>query len=1063
MIELFVRRSSACLLVAFFLTLPLSAHAQDASTCAIRGAISDQSGARISAAEIALVNTATGVRERATSNSEGGFVFDLLPPGDYSLRVTAPGMTPQLHTGLHLEVGGALRLDVRLSIAGANESVTVSEAPAMVETQSSAVSSVIDERAISDLPLNGRRFTDLALLTPGVTQDPRGLTSASNGDLAFGGVRGFQSSFLVDGADNNNAFFAQARGRYRAPYQFSNEVVQEFRVSSNSYGAELGRAGGAVVNVVTKSGTNHIHGGAFYFLRDSGFNARPHFLDFKPSDRQHQFGFTLGGPVRRNRAFFYAGFDQHIFHLPTVVQFVSGASTVTPQAGGYPIVPPDYEPNDQSLVFAAAKGLNALAGEKRASLIGNTGFFKFDLALDSRNYLSARFNTSRYYGDNNVFFDPASPITSDAISNNGEEDVKTETATVSLTTALTSHVTSHLRLQFSRDLQQSSANSNDVLTRIYGIIDGAGRSTILPRSTNERRLHVADTLSVAHRRHSFKFGGDLLLTKIDNFFPSTFGGEYIFDNIRVNPFTFEPNVFGTKLTPLRAFAHAVPRYYIQNFGQAVSHPDTNEYAGFVQDAIRVTSRFALNLGVRYDLQTFTHAGLITNPLWPDSGKVPFNPSNIGPRAGFALSLGSRRAFVVRGGYGLFYTRIPQIYTSSVAINNGVTNTNVFLDNNKFFDRLLFPSYPAPLGDCAPSATFCAPPASIASRLTSDVSAFSADFVTPRVHQASLSVEREVANRLAIGASYLFVHGENLIRARDVNLPKPTLVSYPVFDPSGSTFLGTYTVDTFSGWQMSRSLTCHFPPCINPLLRPIARLGAINVFESAATSDYHGATLSIRRRMTSGLYFRLAYTFAHAIDNGQDALVTGTPVNVQNSASPNSERGPSVTDQRQRFVFSWIAQPQPFHREHLVLGQIFNAWKMSSVVTLGSGRPFEARIHGDANQDDNTANDRLPGVGRNAFLGPDYATTDVRLSREFPLGDRVRLVALIEGFNVLNRVNARVVTTDNGFLNSAGEFVQFSSTRGIKHFPAQYRRTTNFLHPVSAYAPRQLQGALRLVF
>ena len=483
----------------------------------------------------------------------------------------------------------------------------------------------------------------------------------------------------------------------------------------------------------------------------------------------------------------------------------------------------------------------------------------------------------------------------------------------------------------------------------------------------------------------------------------------------------------------------------------------------VQDAIRVTSRFALNLGLRYDLQTFTHAGLITNPLWSGAGKVPFNPVNIGPRAGFALSLGSRRAFVLRGGYGLFYTRIPQIYTSAVAINNGITNTNVFLDNNKFFDHLLFPTYPAPLGDCVPTATFCAPPASIASRLTSDVSAFSQDFVTPRVHQASLSVEREVANRLAIGVSYLFVHGENLIRARDVNLPKPTLVSYPVFDPTGSTFLGTYTVDTFSGWQMTRSLTCHFPPCINPLLRPIVRLGAINVFESAATSDYHGATLSVRRRMTSGLYFRLAYTFAHAIDNGQDALVTGAPVNVQNSASPNSERGPSVTDQRQRFVFSWIAQPQPFHREHLVLGQIFNSWKMWSVVTLGSGRPFEARIQGDANQDDNPSNDRLPGVGRNAFLGPDYATTDVRLSREFPLGDRVRLVALIEGFNVLNRVNARVVTTDNGFLNSAGEFVQFSSTRGINHFPAQYRLRTNFLHPVSAYAPRQIQGALRLVF
>ena len=161
-------------------------------------------------------------------------------------------MSAQTTPRLHVDVGGTAELEFKLAVAGVKESVTVSGEPPFVETQPSGVSSLIDERAVSELPLNGRRFTDLALLTPGVTQDPRGLTSGSNGDLAFGGIRGFQSSYLVDGGDNNNAFFGQARGRYRAPYQFSNEVVQEFRVSSNAYGAELGRAGGAVVNVVTK-------------------------------------------------------------------------------------------------------------------------------------------------------------------------------------------------------------------------------------------------------------------------------------------------------------------------------------------------------------------------------------------------------------------------------------------------------------------------------------------------------------------------------------------------------------------------------------------------------------------------------------------------------------------------------------------------------------------------------------------------------------------------------------------------------------------------------------------
>jgi carboxypeptidase family protein len=302
-----------------------AALAQDASTGAIRGTVSDQAGGRIPGATVALVNNATGLRYSKVTDIEGRFVLQLLPPGDYSGRAESTGMSPQVTPVLHVDIGGTLQLEFKLAVAGSTETVTVSDEPALVETQPAAISAVIDERAISELPLNGRRFTDLALLAPGVTQDPRGLTSASNGDLAFGGIRGSQSSYLVDGADNNNGFFAQARGRYRAPYQFSNEVVQEFRVSSNTYGAELGRAGGAVVNVVTKSGSNHVHGTSFYFLRDSDFNARHPFMDFKPKDRQQQFGFTVGGPLRRNKIFFFAGFDQHIFHVPTVVHFSTEA------------------------------------------------------------------------------------------------------------------------------------------------------------------------------------------------------------------------------------------------------------------------------------------------------------------------------------------------------------------------------------------------------------------------------------------------------------------------------------------------------------------------------------------------------------------------------------------------------------------------------------------------------------------------------------------------------------------------------------------------------------------
>ncbi|MCI0356510.1 MAG: TonB-dependent receptor, partial [Acidobacteria bacterium] len=333
--------------------------------------------------------------------------------------------------------------------------------------------------------------------------------------------------------------------------------------------------------------------------------------------------------------------------------------------------PGDFEATDQALVFTAAEQLSALGGEFRAAQLGNAAFVKLDFSISPRHYLAARFSSSRYYGDNNVFLDPSSPVTNFAVSDNGTERVNTESLALSLTSALSFRSTSHLRVQFSRDRQDSSANSSEVRTRVNDVLEGFGRSAILPRRTREHRLHLAETLSFDGRRHSFKLGGDLSLVTISNFFPLLFGGQYIFDEIRVNPFTFVPQTFGLAISPLRAYAHTVPNFYLQNFGSAESHPDTREYALFAQDSIRVTDRFALTLGLRWDLQTFRSEGLVSNALWPDSGRVPRDTNNFAPRLGFAWSLGDERPLVIRGGTGIFYTRIPQIYNSAIETENGL--------------------------------------------------------------------------------------------------------------------------------------------------------------------------------------------------------------------------------------------------------------------------------------------------------------------------------------------------------------------------------------------------------
>ncbi len=585
----------------------------------------------------------------------------------------------------------------------------------------------------------------------------------------------------------------------------------------------------------------------------------------------------------------------------------------------------------------------------------------------------------------------------------------------------------------------------------------------MPRQTREHRVHFAETLSRGGDRHSWKFGGDALLTSINNYFPSLFGGEYIFSPIKVDPFTFQPLNGGLALTPLRAYAHEVPHYYTQRFGPSTSHPNSNEYAAFAQDTMRLTEHLGASFGVRYDVQTFSRKYLQTNPLWPDSGKVPLDLNNFAPRAGISYALGNEHPLMARLAYGMFYPRIPQIYNSVIETDDGLGRNSIFLNQTNYYDQQVFPQYPYSLVQCASLAASCTPPANLMQFTKSNISAFAHNYRTPKVHQASVTLEREVAQRVVAQLSYSYVHGQNLIRASDVNLPKPTDVQYPIFDASGLNVLGYGSLQTFSTWQFSQSLTCPFPPCINPLARPIPQLGSINIFQSAASSVYHGATLSIKRQMTHGLYFRLAYTYAHAIDDGQDALVAGRPGTVQNSYSPASERGNSVTDQRQRFVFSWMYEPKALDGGQGFLGKATKGWKNSGVIVGGSGRPVSASVIGDANQDGNSNNDRLPGLGRNSLFGPNYVSTDMRLSRKLYARRGLSLEFTAESFNLFNRMNRRFQFTDDGAMSNTAQF-QFGTKhiRG-RYYPAYYQVPTNFMKATSAYTPRQMQFALRLGF
>jgi hypothetical protein len=1043
----------AVVLTALILA-PLFLVAQDGST-SLQGIIEDASGARIAAAAILISAPDRGLQLKAVTDSKGAFIFSMLPPGRYDVTASAPGMAAKTSHGIELFVGGVSVVQLRLVPAARTETITVSAKPIPVETQSSDVSNVVAQEAIEGLPLNGRRFTDLALLTPGVTQDPRGQTSDSNGDLSFGGIRGFQNNFLVDGTDDNNTFFAQARGGYRAPYQFSNEVIKEFRVSNNAYSAEVGRAGGGVFNVATKSGTNQWHGAAFYYLRDRDFDAQQPYATSKPDDRQQQFGATIGGPIHKDRVFFYAGFDQHFLTVPSIMQFMNGSNSVTP-------TPADYDYKDQKLVTSAAQSLNNMGGVYPTTMQGNAGFAKVDFNLSPKHLAFVRLSTSQLAGSNNIFFDPSSPITNYAASSNGTQNVQTTTVAASLTSAWTSSFASQLRLQFSGDSQQSTANSDQPWSKIYNVIAGFGGASTLPRDTLEHKLQVGETLSYETGRIHWKFGGDFIQAWVYNYYPYLFDGEYYFDDIKVNPWTFQPMKYGEPLTPLRAYAHDVPRYYMQDFGNAVSHPDTRFYSAFLQDTIRITRNFTLNAGARYDLQTLEPGTLINNPLYGPSGRVPTDLNNVSPRIGFAYSPGERGSLVIRGGAGLFYMPVPAMYASQVVNNNGLQSNELFLDNSIPAQAALIPKYPNALAFCPPGTVVCTPPSSVAGLLTSTVSAFAPNFQTPYTEKASLTVQREFGWKIVGTVSYEYVHGIHEIRSLDVNLPAPTITDYPVYNDTGSVFLGMYDVASFATTQTTQSVTCPYPPCINPVQRPDPRLGAINSFQSESSSIYNGMSVSLKRQMAHGMYFQVAYTLAKAMDDGPDALVVGRSGNVQNSYATALEWGPSVNDQRNRFVAAWVAQPA-FHFDQGLLNRLLNHWGVSSILTAGSGRPLNATMAGDPNGDGNIYNDRLPGYIRNAFIGPDYFTTDMRLTRTIRCGDHVVWNLMAESFNLFNRTNSRVQISDDGYYNSAGQFVAYTTTVGKKVYPGMFLVNSQFLTPTNAYAPRQIQFALKLSF
>src|SRR5262245_58963772 len=460
----------------FFLTSPLSAQTTVAGA-RLNGTVTDPTGAAVPDANVTVHNTETGLTRETQTTGAGLYDFPNLPVGSYELTMEKAGFSVVKRTGILLTVGALATIDTSLQVGGITEVVEVTEVTPVVESSRSSTATTISMESVSSLPLNGRSFIDLSTLTPGVVRDP-----TRGGDFAFGGQRGPNNSVLVDGADSNNLFFGQATGRtgFRPP-AFSQGAIQEFQINTNSYAAEIGRASGGVLNVITRSGTNEFHGTAFDFYRDKGMNANT-FVNNRSGTRKtpyhfHQFGGTLGGPIRKDKLFFFLSYDG---------QRNKQSQVLTPSA------PP---PGGVSGPFG--KYLTTYL----IGLENNLGLVKADWAISSTDRLTVRYNMSRYTGINQESFG-----TNVAEEHSGNNAVNTDNIAAAFTRVLGSTMVLEGRFNFVQDKQPGRANTTgpEVLILNGGITFGANNFS--PRFTNTYAYQPTASVSYLRGRHSYKIG-----------------------------------------------------------------------------------------------------------------------------------------------------------------------------------------------------------------------------------------------------------------------------------------------------------------------------------------------------------------------------------------------------------------------------------------------------------------------------------------------------------------------------------------------------------------------------